>query len=77
MKKEKKQTNRLNTKLIDKLAQKKEVPNADLYFQKIRDGNRIYLSKAITLIESNNPEYYKIGQQILKNVYLFRVIPYV
>lgn len=66
MKKEKKQTNRLNTELINKLAQKKEVPNADLYFQKIRDGNRIYLSKAITLIESNNPEYYKIGQQILK-----------
>ncbi len=43
----------------------------DLYVQKIREGDKIFLSKAITLIESQNPERFKAGRNILK-----KLLPY-
>ena len=38
------------------------------YVDGIKDGNRTILSQAITLIESSNSEYRKLGQEVLEDV---------
>ncbi|RMG82804.1 MAG: methylmalonyl Co-A mutase-associated GTPase MeaB [Bacteroidetes bacterium] len=36
------------------------------YFSEIRNGNRVVLSKAITLVESTNPKHHKLAQEIIR-----------
>ncbi len=38
------------------------------YIEEIKKGNVVFLSKAITLIESTNPQRFEKGQKILKNL---------
>ncbi len=43
----------------------KALLSADEYMKGILDGDRVILSKSITLIESNLPEHHKLAQQII------------
>ncbi len=43
----------------------------DKYIKEIKKGNIVYLSKAITLIESTNPKHFLTGQRILKQLLSF------
>ncbi len=56
---------RLNEKLARKFV-KKKLPGADLMVERILAGDTIFLSKAITLIESNNKEHFSLGQEVVK-----------
>jgi LAO/AO transport system kinase len=56
---------RLNKTLANKIV-KKKLPDADELVTEILAGNTIYLSKAITLIESTNPTHFSLGQTIVK-----------
>lgn len=40
----------------------------DKYIEGIKNGDRAVLAKAITLIESNNPEHFSAGQALLKEI---------
>jgi len=57
---------RLNPE-INFVRKNKSIP-IEIYVKEIRAGNIVFLSKAITLIESQNPEYFNKGQQILKKL---------
>ncbi len=57
---------RLNQKIAKKLTKKKALPSADTFINEILKGNKIFLSKAITLIESSNPKHFDLGQEIIK-----------
>ena len=51
---------------VQKLKQRKQKePDTDTFIKGILDGNRILLSKAITLIESNLPQHQDKAQQII------------
>lgn len=50
---------------------KKKQMSVDEYVNGILDGNRTILSKAVTLVESNNPEHQEIAQEII-----LRCLPY-
>ena len=64
-----KETSRLNKKsIINK--KRKNIP-VNQYVDEILKGNTVFLSKAITLIESNNKNYFEKGQQILQ-----KLLPY-
>jgi len=62
------QNSHLNKKKIRK--NEKDI-SIDKYVEEIRNGNRIFLSKSITLIESNNITYFKKGQEILRRLLPF------
>jgi LAO/AO transport system kinase len=49
-----------------KLAKKKSIKLSE-FCDGIRSGNRMILSKAITLVESSLPEHQKLAQQIIEN----------
>jgi LAO/AO transport system kinase len=51
----------------DYLQRKKVKPNASHLTEGILKGNRVLLSQAITLIESENPDHQNIAQQIIEN----------
>lgn len=55
----------LNPNLKAQLSNRKKI-DLDEIIQKIMAGDRVYLSKAITLIESKNPKHQALAQQILK-----------
>ncbi len=57
---------RINHKLVAALHRRNTLPDADVLVEKILSGDKIALSKAITLIESNQPKHFKIGQKIVK-----------
>ena len=57
---------RLNENLARKFV-KKKLPEADLLVEKILAGDTIFLSKAITLIESKNPSHFALGQAVVKS----------
>ena len=57
---------RLNTAFIRQRKAQNKQWDAATYVRKIREGDKIFLSKAITLIESSRPEYFALGQQIVK-----------
>jgi LAO/AO transport system kinase len=60
-----KEPSRLNKNLAGKYA-KRKLPEPDLLVEKILSGDTIHLSKAITLIESNNPQHFALGQEVIK-----------
>lgn len=61
-----KKPNTTNTKSINKIKlTKKKQPSVDVFVQKIRAGNRSFLSKAITLIESTNQKHQQKARQII------------
>lgn len=60
------QHQRLNTGMLKNISKKKELPDADTFVSQILSGDKIVLSKAITLIESNNPSHFHLGQEIVK-----------
>ncbi len=60
---------RINPKLS--IPKKNKSLSIDTYVKEIREGNIVFLSKAITLIESKNPNYFQKGQKILK-----KLLPY-
>jgi len=45
---------------------KKPLPDADRFIKEIRAGNREYLSRAITLIESSSPSVRKLADEIVR-----------
>mgnify|MGYP001287861212 CR=1 FL=1 len=47
---------------------KKNSPPVSYYVDGIKKGNRAVLAKAITIIESNHPDHFQTGQQILKEI---------
>ncbi len=51
----------------DYLERKKNKPNASHLTEGILKGDRVLLSQAITLVESENPEHQNIAQQIIEN----------
>src|SRR6056300_1700693 len=51
----------------DYLKKKKGKPDASRLTEGILNGDRVLLSQAITLIESENPEHQNIAQQIIEN----------
>jgi len=51
----------------DFLKKKKPKPDASNLTESILKGDRVLLSQAITLIESENPEHQNIAQQIIEN----------
>jgi LAO/AO transport system kinase len=51
----------------DYLNRKKNQPNVTQLTEGILKGNRVLLSQAITLVESENPEHQNIAQQIIEN----------
>ncbi len=51
----------------DYLTRKKVKPNPEHLIEGILKGDRVLLSQAITLIESENPEHQNIAQQIIEN----------
>jgi len=57
---------RLNKDLVSRLKRKHALPDADEMLKKILSGDKIVLSKAITLIESSNPKHFDLGQSIIK-----------
>jgi len=57
---------RINKKLIAKLGSKNTLPDIDNLVQAILSGDKIALSKAITLIESSHPKHFEAGQNIIK-----------
>lgn len=57
---------KLNKKLADSLPRRKQLPDIDLLAKKILSGDKIALSRAITLIESTNPKQFELGQQLIK-----------
>lgn len=46
---------------------KKSIP-IQQYVEGIKSGDRMTLAKAITLIESNHPDHFQAGQQLLKEI---------
>jgi LAO/AO transport system kinase len=58
---------RLNSKLIAQISKKKNEENITEIVQGILEGNIVALSKAITLIESNLPKHFAMGQEIIKS----------
>ena len=48
-----------------KAAIKRKLVSVDTYVSEIKNGNRVYLSKAITLIESTNPKHKQKANTIL------------
>ncbi len=62
------QNSHLNKSIIHKKG--KEIV-VEEFVEQILDGNRIFLSKAITLIESNNIKYFSKGQEILRKLLAF------
>ena len=48
-----------------KLPRKQEL-SVNEYFNGIKEGNRTILSKAITLIESSNPNHHKIAEELIE-----------
>ncbi|MFW6227603.1 MAG: methylmalonyl Co-A mutase-associated GTPase MeaB [Bacteroidota bacterium] len=63
----------LNENLLEKLRKqkKKKNINIDEYVEGILRGDRVTLSKAITLVESNLPQHYETAQKIIE-----RCLPY-
>ena len=59
--------NRLNSKLIAQISKKKNQKNITEIVQGVLKGNIVALSKAITLIESNLPKHFAMGQEIIKS----------
>ncbi len=57
---------RINKKLVASLRRKNTLPDIDLMVKQILAGDKIALSKAITLIESSQPKHFEIGQKIIK-----------
>jgi len=57
---------RLNKKITGSLKSKRKLPDVNLLVDKILSGDKIYLSKAITLIESTHPKHYLLGQEVIK-----------
>lgn len=54
-------------KNINKITTKtRKILSANSYFNSIREGNRAILSKAITLIESTNPQHQKIAEELIE-----------
>lgn len=47
---------------------KRRILSVDEYVQGVLSGNRMILSRAITLIESNAPAHFEIAQQVLKEL---------
>jgi len=47
------------------LRKKKEILSVDDYVKGILEGNRVILSRAVTLIESVKPEHHELAQQII------------
>lgn len=62
-----KETPRLNPELVFPQKNKKSI-SIDTYIKEIKKGNIVFLSKAITLIESRHPAHFKKGQEILKKL---------
>jgi len=57
---------RLNKKAIEKKMFSKALPKAGDLVSGILAGDKIALSKAITLIESQSPKHFQLGQEIIK-----------
>jgi LAO/AO transport system kinase len=51
----------------DKKAKRKELNKCD-YVNGILNGDRTILARAITLVESNSPKHYKMGQEIVREL---------
>lgn len=47
---------------------RRRILSVDEYVQGVLNGNRMILSRAITLIESNAPAHFEIAQQVLKEL---------
>lgn len=61
------QPSSLNDQLLQKLRQRKQQQlSIDEYVQGILSGDRVVLSKAITMVESNRPEHYETAQKIIE-----------
>jgi len=58
--------NRLNKALIAKISKRKNDRNITEIVNGIVNGDIVSLSKAITLIESNLPKHFDMGQEIIK-----------
>ncbi len=66
------QPEKINQQAIHSLkAKRKELLSAEDYFQGIRSGNRVILSRAITLVESSLSSHYELAQQVVE-----KCIPY-
>lgn len=52
-------------------AKKYSAPTAEEYARGILEGDRVMLSRAITMVESNAPKHFEIGQEIIQ-----RILPY-
>ncbi len=50
---------------------RKELPPADIFVEEILKGNKVFLSRAITLIESTSPEHKKLAAEIIR-----KTLPY-
>ncbi len=48
--------------------EKKNFPSKNDFIKGIRENNKTLLSKAITLVESNNEKYYSFGREILEEL---------
>ena len=48
--------------------EKKGLPSKNEFIKGIRENNKSLLSKAITLVESNNENYYSYGREILEDL---------
>ncbi len=60
------QQERLNKKLIQSIRKTSKEKDADFFIKKILAGDKIYLSRAITLIESSSQKHFELGQKIIK-----------
>ena len=61
------QPSSLNDDLLKKLKKRKQAPvNINEYVQGILEGDRVTLSKAITLVESDRAEHYDTAQKIIE-----------
>ncbi len=59
-------TPRLNPSLTKRGLKKRVLPDLNLLVKQLMSGDKIALSRAITLIESSHPKHFALGQEVVK-----------